>query len=157
MSRKTKLTSKVIENVYTLKRECRSNLEVCHVLGISESTLYDWLDKNSPRFNSEFSESYSKGVKESRTHLKDLAVCALSRSLRGATLEQVWYNSDGDVIKRSTRTTAPNVELALNILHSFDSKNFPKQGELPPPEPLPKIDFDEDTFRKVMEEFNKEY
>lgn len=157
MSRKTKLTANVIDQVYSLKRECYSNIEICRSLGISESTFYDWLDANSPRFNSEFSESYFKGVKESRTHLKDLAVSALAQSLRGAKSEQVWYDSKGKVTKSMTKTQLPNMNLALSILQSLDHDNFSKDLDEKLPEVVPPVIVDEQLLNQFYEKFNSMY
>ena len=35
-------------------------------LGIRMSTLYDWLDENSPRFKPDFSEAYKKGFEKKK-------------------------------------------------------------------------------------------
>lgn len=105
--------NKIIQNtnntIYELKRACFNNAEVCKKLHISESTLYDWLSPKSPRFNSEFSESYQNGIADSKPLLKDLTASALVKALKGFSTEILQYDAMGILVKRIVKRTPPNL------------------------------------------------
>ena len=61
------------EEIVKLMAEGASLVEVAGLLDISRSTLYDWIDEKSPRFNKEFSDTLSRGM----------------------TLCQIWWEKNG--------------------------------------------------------------
>ncbi len=126
---KGKVTPDVIRRIYELKRACFNNLEVCQHLAISESTLYDWLSSSSPRFHSEFSESYQRGITDSKTGLKDLATSALIKSIQGAKTEQIHYDANGTITKRIVKENSPSVGHLVSLLQSLAPEFLSKSSE----------------------------
>ena len=66
----SKLTDDMVEEIYNLKQQCMSNKEIAKVFGINQSTIYDWLDEQGPRFQSAFSKRYNSDITESKIALK---------------------------------------------------------------------------------------
>lgn len=52
----------MLPKVIELMSEGASLIEVAPALGIDKSTLSDWTDEKSPRFNQEFSSTIKKGI-----------------------------------------------------------------------------------------------
>lgn len=147
MSRKTKVNQETIDKIYELKRECHSNNHVCQQLGIAESTLYDWLSSSSPRHQSEFSEAYYRGIKDSKDRLRDLALSAILTSLKGGVTEQVEYDGKGRITKKVIKTVLPNLGLALNVL---------QQNPLPQITNKP-VQYSHEDLKRFKERFEAEF
>lgn len=127
------------EDIKHLKRQCVTNTEICDHFGIAETTLYDWLDEASPRFNSEFSEAYSKGLDASKKTLKDLALSSVANSIKGVVTKQIELDSDGKVIKTIIKEEKPNATLAFKLLQTLDHRNFPADPSTIPHLPMRQI------------------
>ena len=66
VGRPSKYTDDMPERALANFSEGASIHEVCWTLGICTETYYDWINPNSPRYQPEFSDAASKGVKASR-------------------------------------------------------------------------------------------
>jgi hypothetical protein len=51
----------ICQKVIDLMREGMTLKEVCAEIGIAATTLRDWKDKNSPRYEKDFDEAYQEG------------------------------------------------------------------------------------------------
>ena len=67
MSRPTKYQDDFCQTAIDLMQQGASRTEVCAELDICYDTLLDWINKESPRFKPEFSESLKKGQQLSQS------------------------------------------------------------------------------------------
>lgn len=62
----TKYNPSKNKEVIAIMSEGASIIEVADLLDISRETIYDWCNKESPRFNQQFSDTINKGLIKSQ-------------------------------------------------------------------------------------------
>ena len=66
MARPQKFKESFHETALDLMKVGASIVEVCAEIDISRETLYDWINKDSPRYNEAFSDTIKKGTLKSQ-------------------------------------------------------------------------------------------